>query len=275
MIHCASCKNKTSNEQCTSPVLKGLIFCGKHVKVKQPRLWVDVNNVIPSVIKIQKIWKGFSVRNRISLAGDGCLCRKKCHNDSELVTLDDKTEVHPFNYFSFLENGKNWFFDFRSLNEIFATNPNPTNPYTRQKISLKDRQRFREICVLRKIYNDDLYHTKKSDDISSKAVYNWISVSQIIEENGFEDCINPFIFARMSRIDYYSYLNIFLTDLMSLKPIRNKYIAMTKYILKKIQKSKDYVEITFEVSKLFLSILENIKNPYPICYIIMSSLYKL
>ena len=89
---CASCKNKTTLERCPSQAIKGLLFCGKHAKTKVKRLWADLNNGKKYAILLQKVWRGYFIRKRLKLAGEGVLNRKDCHNTEELVTLDDKTK---------------------------------------------------------------------------------------------------------------------------------------------------------------------------------------
>jgi hypothetical protein len=83
-----------------------MILCGKHAKVKNLRLWKDVNNLDDKAVIIQKVWRGHSVRDWLRIAGPGVLNRSVCHNDEELVTMDEKKSVNPFDYFAFEEGGK-------------------------------------------------------------------------------------------------------------------------------------------------------------------------
>jgi hypothetical protein len=82
-MKCASCKNKKSNERCASKPLKGMVLCGKHAKSKNLRLWKNVNGLDDKARLIQKIWRGYSIRHWLKIAGPGVLNRAVCHNNEE------------------------------------------------------------------------------------------------------------------------------------------------------------------------------------------------
>jgi hypothetical protein len=204
---CASCKNKTSPEQCTANALKGLLFCGKHLKMKKKRIWADQFENKKQVVLIQKIWRGFFVRNCLKLSGEGVLKRSLCHNDEDLVTTDAKTNVQPFNYFSITEGEKIYWFDVCSINQWVRNNS--TNPYTRQPINLVDRARLRELCMMRRRMHMPNLHMADSS-VSAK----WKEICQIIEENGFFD-MNPLFFESLSINSLHDFLMIMLQDLVA------------------------------------------------------------
>lgn len=76
------------------------------------------------VVKTQKIFKKY-LQNR----------RKKCVNDYDLYTIEDKYEI-PLSYFIDIMdvNGFFYCFDIRTLSNILANN-NPTNPFTQMPIT--------------------------------------------------------------------------------------------------------------------------------------------
>ena len=92
---CASCKNKQSKDRCPNSAIKGLKFCGIHSRIKSPRMWIDVNDVQSKVTIISKVWKGYSIRKNLKLAGEGVLKRGICNNTCEIVSLEDISTVDP------------------------------------------------------------------------------------------------------------------------------------------------------------------------------------
>ena len=284
MVQCASCKNKTSTDQCPSKAIKGLIFCGKHVKSKEKRIWAEVNNCNKSAVLIQKYTRGFLLRNYIKLLGEGVLNRKKCHNDEELVTLDEKTKMYPLDYFSFEEADKLWWFDVRSLNHILRTNLRPENPYTRQRLTPEIRKRLREVCRIRKrlgLFN--LHDKPKELPLDEKLFQQWMHISQIIEENGFFDT-NPLFFMSMNKEQIHVFLNLIHKDLEAYasehttpNSRRRQYVSWARNLLNGFSRRPQWRSFvcSYMVSKTLLAILNDAKENYPICFIIISALCRM
>lgn len=265
---CASCKNATSNERCRSNALQNLQFCGKHVKVKSPRLWSVVNNVPPKVTLIQKIWRGYAVRNWIKHAGPGCLKRSLCHNEEELVSLEPTNKIRPFDFFSFEENGKVWCFDVKNLASVTFFKRHPVNPYTRQPLTLDVRRRLRRMCQRKALI------VKPNELIGA-----WINICQILEENGFEE-VDPFMFETMNRIQFAVFLQLLRADLEALSSqsprnvTRVKYVMIVKHVLKKYTPFPTNLDASRKTLGL-LNILLQMPNPYPLCFAIMGALTRL
>jgi hypothetical protein len=212
MMSCVSCKNKTSSERCENKPLKGLILCGKHVRVKNLRLWKDVNNLDSKVILIQKLWRGYLVRSWLTMSGPGVLKRSVCHNEDEIVTLDEKHKVNPFDYIGFEENSKVFWFDVRSLVEICKRTLKPTNPYTREPLTTNTRQRLRKICIRRYARKMSNYHNQQSSlSFEEKLELQWMYICQILEENCFFDT-SPMYFTAMSRIQLFIFISFIYKD---------------------------------------------------------------
>jgi len=277
---CSSCKNRTSNERCGAKSIGETLFCRRHVKVKQPRIWAIVNNVGPCATLIQKIWRGYSVRNWIKLAGPGALNRILCHNDEELLTLDDKKSVDPFSYFAFEEADKVYWFDVRSIAEHFSKTT--TNPYTRQSLTMDTRKRLRKLCQMR--YRRKLPHTHNPDictDLNQVILVHWTTICQIAEENGFYE-VNPQIFVSATRAQLYAFLVMISLDMKawamnhsSKYSRRHRYYSWVKTILNQYSPSIHPLKVQFLASRVLLNILNDCPQQYDICFIIMSSLYRL
>jgi len=282
MVLCASCKNKTSTEQCPSQAMKGLLFCGKHAKTKTRRLWADVNNGNQKATTIQKIWRGYFIRHRLTLAGEGVLKRLNCHNTEELVTMDEKEKIHPLDYFSFREAEKLWWFDVRSLYHILKRSAKPENPYTRQPLTIETRRRLRDACRIRKKLAIENYHDPPKPELFDTLVNEkWLTICQIIEENGFFD-MNHMMFCSLNRSQLFVFLNLVQMDIVafatehSIRSKRYNYIHWVRTCLSNFEKNRtNRLQCSWAVSKVLLSILYDCPENYPICFIIVSALTRL
>lgn len=279
MITCSSCKNKTSSDRCPNKAMKGLLFCGKHIR--STRLWKDVNCLDDKAILIQKTWRGYTVRNWIKLCGLGALSRAVCHNEEELVTLDSKTSVHPLNYFSFEEDGKVYWFDIRSIAEHCIGHLKPTNPYTRSELSFDTRRRLRTLCVKRnrlKIPNE--HDAEKKRLISDVILHGWTAVCQIVEENGFFD-LNPMHFISLSRPRLFVLNNLIHQDMIALAAEhkvgsrRHVYVNWMKRLMREYARGIEDIRYLYLTSKVLVAILNDSKDQYSYCFILMSALARL
>ena len=279
---CLSCKNKTSSERCRNKSLLGLKFCGVHSKIKNPRLWVDINDINSKTILISKIWRGYFVRKCLRLAGDGVLKRSLCNNEDELVSFESISKVHPLDYFGFEENGKVYGFHICSILGIVNRAIAPQNPYTREPLDIQTRKRLREIYGFRFRNKLPIYHEDSKLNGTENILTNrWLQLSQIIEENGFYN-LNPNVFLGLNKSQLYIFLSMISDDMktwaaehVNKKSSRFIFIFWLKSILNKHSTAQTVQEYSFYVSSILLTILYNSVEPYNICFIIMSSLYRL
>lgn len=277
---CASCKNRTSDDRCSNKALKGLILCGKHAKAKNPRMWKDVNKLDDKAILIQKIWRGHSVRNWLSLAGPGVLKRSVCHNEEELFTFDDKKSVYPLDYFAFSEAGKVYWFDIRSIVQNSEDKVVPVNPYTREPLDMETRHRLRKLMILRD-YRDiksthDSEENKPTDDLIRNA---WITVCQIIEENGFQD-MSPMHFLALNKSQLYIFINLVYRDMIAwaaehTTPTsrRKRYLNWIRRLSRESFRSHINV-LSYMTAKCLTAILIDYPEQYSLSFIIMSALHR-
>lgn len=278
-MYCEACRRKGSKDRCPNKSLVGLRFCGKHVKSKKVSIWSEVNDLKTPAIKITKIWRGYSIRKRLDLAGPGVLNRKICHNDEELVSMEEKTQLHPLEYFSFKENDKIWWFDIRSILSCFRTNLIPSNPYTRKPLDLETRHRLRELYKFRLRHKLPTYHeASQKKTVNDLIEYQWMRVCQNLHENGFEGDITPRTICSLSKTQLFLAMTYFLRDATELIYERPKCLTRRKY-LRRIE--RDYyfffqapsAHLLF--STLLLSIFNDTVEPYPYAFIFMSSLFRL
>jgi hypothetical protein len=281
-MSCASCKNKSSFERCSNKCLLGFQFCGKHVKAKYVRVWKDINNLDVKAMLIQKIWRGFSVREWMRVAGPGVLKRQLCHNDEELVTLDDKQSVAPFDYFSFQENEKVYWFDIRSLSELVMSKLKPENPYTREPLTFDTRQRLRKLCLRRKLRHiENLHDSNPERPINEVINTTWIYICQIIEENGFFD-MSHLYFTTLNRTQLFIFNSMLQQDLIAWaaehtnkQSRRYRYVYWMKRVMAVTNIETDRDKISFISARVISTILNDCRDPYSICFIVVSCLHRL
>jgi len=229
MVQCASVRKKGCTEQCSANALINSEFCGRHSKARNPVRWVGTVKE-SSVIKLQSILRGFLVRRRLRYSGPGVLNRKACINDEELVTLDDKNSVHPFEYFGWVQNDKLWWMSIASIMQLFRGELHPTNPYSREPFPLEARLRIRKIYVYRIRNKLPLGHVQPQD--VERMTFRFNTISQIMEENGYEG-FHPNSWAAMNRWQMARYLEILMRIVSAWaleKPIRPWRTGLLNYI---------------------------------------------
>jgi len=267
-MFCRSTKNKKSSERCSYNSLAGMQFCGKHAKVKNPKIWSATNIQSISAIKIQKIWRGFMLTNFLKLSGKGCLKRSLCHNDEELVTFEEKNRQHPLNYFSFKENDRLWWFSLDSAIKL-CHQETPTNPYTKEPLSLETRARIHElidICWYRKLF-------KMVESAHTKAVM----LSQILEEQLFEK-ISPLQLENMSKLSMIIFTENLRDSLefrsINSSPQRRKHLFIIETCLtKQLCPRIEHEFLIFQLLSSILYILKTSKNKFPLCFLILGALH--
>jgi hypothetical protein len=278
MSLCVSCKNQTSTERCPNRAITGLTFCGKHVRAPHKRIWHVVNNLDTKANLIQKIWRGYTVRFRLKIAGPGVLKRSLGHNDEDVVTFESKEKQDPFEYFAFEEDGKVWWFDILSIMGCLNANLHPTNPYTRQPLSQDTRRRLRAVYKYR-IHNrlPTIHQPIARRNTEELIEHQWMKVVQIIHENGFED-IHPNNFMALGKTQLFVLLNYLVNDMTALAtehPISSRRYRW----LAAIKRERDNFNINpygrMQVPALILSLLNSMGDEFHFCFILMSALYRL
>ena len=185
MVRCAAVKKKGSTLQCTANAIFGHTCCGNHARAKHITLWKDEREKDSRVIKCQAVARGWFVRRFLSLAGPGVLCRKGLANDEELVSCDEASRQHPFDYFAFVENDKIWWFSFGTIWTWSLKSVEPSNPYTRAPLTTEVRKRLRELWAFR------LHHSIAVPDEpvepDERIRCRWVMLCQTFADYGFTD----------------------------------------------------------------------------------------
>lgn len=279
MTVCTSCKNKTSLERCTNKALANFTMCKMHVKSKNPRVWSTVNNIDPKVLMIQRIWRGHRIRRWIKLGGPGATEPKIRHNTEDMCTMEEN--VHPLEYFGFEEDTKVYWFDIRTFLQYMNTAKQLVNPYTRKELTLETRKRARTLYVLRRIHKlpvvCDVQPNRSIVDVTTNL---WRVVSHIIEENGFSD-INPLLFESLNNVQLFILTTMISNDIKawaaehkSIQSQRWKYFNWSSKLTKFVYEN-DRESISYSTAKVLSTILYDSVEPYSVCFIIISAMFRL
>lgn len=121
-----------------------------------------------SAVKIQKIYRGWIVRNSFKLRGKAFLERSICVNDTDFVTLEPLLEI-PYELFFSYQDEKNFHYGFNitSLIQLMRTKSSITNPYNREKLD------YQTVFNIISLYNIiQMIYPEHKDEISVKLVVN-------------------------------------------------------------------------------------------------------
>jgi len=190
-MQCLACKNKNSIERCSKKTLKNLKFCGVHVRSKHKKFWTSIHDLDTKVTKVQALFRGWLVRDTLRLCGPGVLKKEERHNEDDLVTAD---QAYPLEYFGILENGKVFWFDVRTIYQWTTQHLEPTNPYTKQFLTIDDRKRLKKIVARRERFDLSIYHDLDYFKNCDQVKYLFYQIIQILNENLFAEIPESYFF---------------------------------------------------------------------------------
>jgi hypothetical protein len=272
---CTSYKNKTSTERCSAKALKNLTFCGKHSKVKKPRIWVDTNAINRNIVNIQKLWKGYRIRSYLKLCGPGVLDRTKCHNEEELFEFNEKEKQYPLDYFAFEEADKIYWFDFKSI--IQWTLENPTNPYTKQTLTSDTMKRLRECMFRRELMGMECFHNQSEYiTIGIKFANTWKLICQVLNDQ-FHTGITPAVFTGLDPVSIWSITSIIRNSMLMYAREHTTvgsrrvyyYVWLGKCL--RLQSINDPANSSRYLGNTLLRILKDSKEQTDVCFQIISA----
>ena len=274
MVQCASVKKRGSKDPCTSTALIGHTLCGRHARMKDPELWVAVHPT-PPITKVQALFRGWLVRNRLSHAGFGVVSRKGLANDEDIITFNEKERVHPMDYISFEENGKHWWFEFGSLWTWCMRNYTPVNPYTKVPLKAETRKRLRAIWGYKK---RNLEPVPLESEVFIDRVRHRLNIlTQHFADYGFVE-VYPEHFIDFTRNDYKTMFILLHRDIETVIPASDPFrqrIAM-------LCGNRAFAPNVFQKDTIFilnclntlLHIITLYRDPYTITFSILSVLYR-
>lgn len=275
MPRCVSVRNKTSELQCSAPSIGVLNVCGRHARAKAVRVWADVNvKKITRLVRAQAVVRGWLVRKYFSLSGPGVLNRANLANDEEIVTGEEKNRQSPYEYFSFKENDKVWWFEFSSLWNWASRSFAPSNPYTKVPLSTETRKRLREMWSFRR--RASLKIPEEPDTFSDRLVGRWNMICQTFVDNGFID-VEPRMFLRLSKLNLMTAFQILHDDLRvamrESNPARSIMMARCNRMAKAAYSTPSPL-FMLQSATMFTLLVTEQKDPYSTVFMLMSAFYR-
>lgn len=238
---CFSCKNKNSNERCLNKPLKNLRFCGVHARSKNKKLWIDIPKFEKQLIIFQGRFRGWLIRDTLKLRGPGVLKRSECHNTEDLVTCEEKDEISIKNYFAFEESGKIYWFDVRTIFEWSCENLEPTNPYTKQPLTIETRKRLKKLICRYEYFSYPTHHDPQYYEKTDKIKFCWYQIIQILNENLFADITEPY-FLMLNEFQIIDFSKNILSSIESWDKSKNE---LLNYYYALIEFSCNLIELDF------------------------------
>lgn len=268
-MQCNAYKDKKSQTRCSYKCLRRTQFCIKHIRVKSPRLWVDNEMKSKIVLQFQKIWRGYKVRNYFRMLGTHVKIKKDFYNTEDLVTIEDSRIEDRF---MFCENGKWWWFDIRTIHDWSFRNEVPNNPYTKEPLTLESRKRMREVISLRRLNDLEISH------LTSFSIENkYRIICQILEEYGLS--VSVYNFLSLTPFQITMVLNSINSDLLVWKKKKTSEASeQLPFLISQFILNQYIIPLENQKKLLANSILymfRRLKNPYSICFIVASAIYRL
>jgi hypothetical protein len=267
---CAAVRKKGSQDQCSSKVVFGHTLCGRHARAKNVTLWADLHKKNITIVNVQALVRGWLVRNRLTLAGPGVLRRQDVANEEDLVSCASKSEVHPHDYFAFMENGKIWWFEFPSLWNWISRSHIPTNPYTRTQLTQETLKRLHKLAILK--WEEKQYPPEPPTG-EERIRNRWNLICQVFANYGFGN-IHPQHFTGLTRPQYITIVRMILEDIQTAMPDNSerRFLVRTYRCLYARNRNPRF---PLFCSFMFLMTLLKLKDPYILAFTMMSALYRI
>ena len=275
MQRCLAVSKKGATDQCKAKHVFGHTLCGRHARSKNPVLWVDTREKVENKIeKIQANIRGWLIRKRLLLGGPGVLNRKIVVNDEDIVTYEEKTRQHPFDYIAFEDNGKVWWFDFDSLWKWTSRCHVPVNPYTKNPIKGDVLKRLHSMWGYRQRHK---YTLPTEPEVYEERILSRCNIiCQIFANYGFGN-LHPNMFSTLGKIHYHSVfhfirddIGVVLSDTNPLKGIILRYCSRIRKTVTTMPPRPYSLQATYAL----LLMLTKAKDPYIIAFTILSALYR-
>lgn len=270
MAQCLACKRKDSTERCINKSIVNFMYCGRHIKIKDVKPWIAWRPILlHHIIRIQALCRGYIARKPLKLAGKGVLKRSLCINDDEMITMENKERIHPYNYFSLEEDGKIWFFDQRTIFQWAQKDLIIRNPYTRTQLSNEDTARIRKLYVWRRRNKMEVFHDVPPETNSfEKRDKRWMRIAQIMREAGHSIHHEHFICFNYPQMA--TFVNSFAEDLRwwtHEKPGRSsKYFRWMLNIRNMMHTYQHNSDLSSDIACIVLTILHDVPKIHDVCF---------
>jgi hypothetical protein len=268
MTRCAAVKKKGSTNQCTASALRGHSLCGTHMRAKTVQIWKDVLANDVRVIKCQSIVRRWLILHRCALAGPGVLNRKGLANDDDLVTCVESNRQHPFEYFAFTENGKTWWFDFKTIWVWSMKSPEPSNPYTKVPLTTDTRKRLREMWSY---YNRNFINLPRYPENAEERIRHRLNfLCQAFVDNGFVD-VTPAQLIRLSKPSHVAMWRFIQDDVGRVSGLPR---TLCDYMLSPTLLRANSLSYVVNSLRVLMRFITHQKEPYITIFSVMSAIYR-
>ena len=189
---------------------------------------IDIFEKKPQIlIKIQSLWRKFSIRNKIYYHGLCILNKTKCNNTADFCSMDNCNEIEDKYFFSYKDLDNFYYgFDIRSLKKLVTINKIRYNPYTRNDLSILDLDRINRLIKLLK------YDNMEIDD----------GISTLTPQQKYNQRVIS-IFQKIDELNNYTNVNWF----------NNLTLHQLKYLYKEIEDIWNYrANLTIEQKKTII-----------------------
>lgn len=275
MNRCAAVRRRGTIEPCPTNALRGHTMCGRHARMRNPVLWADVNaGRTPPIVKLQSFVRGWLVRKRLSYAGTGVLHRVGLANDEDIISCAEKDKVHPFDFFSFEENGKIWWFEFDGLWTWCMRNVEPTNPYTKVPLTTDTRKRLRTLWGYKRRNREEL--PVESPMFGERLRHRLNILSQHFADYGFTD-VHTENFVNFSKADYITLFVLLQRDIETVIPPSDPFrLRVCRLCTNRthVAHALQNAQFVLQSVSLLLHIITLYKDPYVITFSILSAFYR-
>jgi hypothetical protein len=177
-------------------------------------------------------------------------------------------------FFSFLENGKVWWFEFGSLWTWCMRNPEPSNPYTKVPLSADTRKRLRTIWGYKRRHREIV--PPESQVFEERLRHKLNILTQHFGDYGFVG-VHPDTFMHFSKADYITLFVLLHRDIETVlppsDPFRSRMAAMCMNRTHVATAVQNPIFILQCVATL-LHMVTLYKDPYTLTFSILSAFYR-
>lgn len=237
--------------------------------MRQAVSWIAANQArTHRLVRVQALIRGWLLRRRLSIAGPGVLHRTGLCNTDDFATCIELSNVPPFDYFEFEENGKRWGFRFDSLWAWSVRSVTPVNPYTKVPLTAETRKRLRAIWIYR--FRRGIVSSFEPEDIAVRTRQRWTVLCQHFADYGFVD-VRLEMLVDLTRLDMAAFFVLLERDLDIVLPATDPFRSRLLGICRR--RSTD-IKSPLWCANSLLYMLSLPADPYGLTFSILSALYR-
>jgi len=188
------------------------------------------------------------------------------------MTGDEK--VHPFDYFSFEENGRVWWFSFDTIWRWCSQKESPENPYTRTRIPVDVRKRLHALWSFRQRHRIPL--PSESLLFSERLRTRWTVISHMFENYGYGD-IPVGMFIRLTAAEYAYMFSLLYDDIRATIPDSTMWKqSALRFCNRAIIAARSLPAPRYIMQAVYtiMLILMKPKDPHSVAFMVLSAIHR-